>query len=170
MSNIGRYAALVVLVNHRPYSRVFFRSYLRYSRRNSNQMPPKAKSNVGLSKVMFQTDHGLANLANSVWLLWRSCRDDVIKTVVHAIGRMCRSSGAVVVEHSESRCSRFRNLLSGKVLLIKVKLRSSSFVRGAFVVQVNPIKFEECGGTWRMFKMPQSDWLDLKNTSAPGIT
>ena len=45
-----------------------------------------------------------------------------------------------------SRSSRSRNLLSGKVLLIEVKLSCSSFVRGAFVFQVNPIKFEECGG------------------------
>ena len=50
------------------------------------------------------------------------------------------------IRRDSVRSSRSRNLLSGKVLLIKVKLRSSSFVRGAFVVQVNPIKFEEFGG------------------------
>ena len=49
-------------------------------------------------------------------------------------------------DRSSPRSFRSRNLLFGKVLLIKVKLRSSSFVRGAFVVQVNPIKFEEFGG------------------------
>ena len=51
----------------------------------------------------------------------------------------------VIQKKSFARSSRSRNLLSGKVLLIEVKLRSSSFVRGTFVVQVNPIKFVECG-------------------------
>ena len=63
-----------------------------------------------------------------------------------------------------------RNLLSEKVLLIEVKLSSSSFVRGAFVVQVNPIEFEECGGNMERFKMPQFDWLHLNDTSAARIT
>ena len=51
-----------------------------------------------------------------------------------------------------------QNSLTGKVLLIEVKLRSSSFVLGAFVAQANPIKFEENEVvSWRIFKMPQSD-------------
>lgn len=51
-------------------------------------------------------------------------------------------------EALQSWSSRSRNLLSGKVLLIEVKLRSSSFVRDAFAVQVDSIKFEKCG--WNM--------------------
>ena len=44
------------------------------------------------------------------------------------------------------RSSRSLNLLSGKVLLNEIKFRSSSFVRGAFVIQATPIRFEEYDG------------------------
>ena len=56
----------------------------------------------------------------------------------------------------------------GNVLLIEVKLRVSNFVRGVFVVKVNPIV---CAIQWEhggCSKTSQSDWLDLNCTSAAG--
>lgn len=63
-----------------------------------------------------------------------------------------------------------RNLFSRKVLLVEVKLRSSSFVSDAFVLQVNPIKFEECDCKIAYIQNAQSDWLDLNGTSAARIS